>query len=123
MSEKLNRREFLQKLSMVGLGVIGAGSLMNACGKEEQQTPAPQTAQPAMKEADPCADLGGLTAEEKQLRATFEYVAKSPFPEKLCDNCGFWIAPEGDSPCGGCQIMKGPINPKGYCKSWVAKQA
>jgi hypothetical protein len=123
MNDKLNRREFLQKLSMFGLGVIGAGGLMNACGKKEEQTPALQTAQPAIEEADPCTDLTGLTEDEKQLRATFEYVAKTPDPEKLCTNCGFWVEPEAGAPCGGCKVIKGPIHPGGYCKTWVVKQA
>jgi hypothetical protein len=122
MSDKLNRREFLLKLSALGLGAFGAGTLMNACGKKEE--PAPKASQPAMEEtADPCADLSGLTEEEKQLRVTFEYVAKTPFPEKHCTNCGFWIEPEAGAACGGCKVIKGPIHPKGYCKSWVAKPA
>lgn len=127
MNDKLNRREFLQKLSMFGLGAVGAGGLMSACGKKEDQSQTPQTGETtgetAMEETDPCADLTGLTEDEKQLRVTFEYVAKSPFPEKLCDNCGFWIEPEGGAPCGGCKVIKGPIHPKGYCKSWVVKPA
>jgi hypothetical protein len=126
MNDKLNRREFLEKLSMFGLGVIGAGGLMSACGKKEDQSQAPQTEEPAMEEmeeADPCADLSGLTEDEKQLRVTFEYVTESPDPEKLCSNCGFWIEPEGGSPCGGCKVIKGPFHPGGYCKSWAPKQA
>lgn len=122
MNDKLNRREFLLKLSALGLGAFSAGTLLNACGKKEE--PVPQTGQPAMEEAaDPCADLTGLTAEEKQLRVTFEYVAETPFPEKHCTNCGFWIEPEAGAACGGCKVIKGPIHAAGYCKSWVAKPA
>lgn len=122
MNDKLNRREFLLKLSALGLGVFGAGTLMNACGKKEE--PAQKVSPPATEAAaDPCADLTGLTDDEKQLRVTFEYVAKSPFPEKDCTNCGFWIEPEAGAACGGCKVIKGPINPVGYCKSWVAKPA
>lgn len=122
MSDELNRREFLLKLSTLGLGAFGVGTLMNACGKKEE--PAPESSQPAMEEAaDPCADLSGLTEEEKQLRVTFEYVTKTPIQEKRCDNCGFWIEPEAGAACGGCKVIKGPIHPEGYCKSWVAQPA
>jgi hypothetical protein len=67
------------------------------------------------------SDLSGLTPEEKSVRDKFEYVAKSSYPEKLCNNCALWIKLEGDARCGGCNIMKGPIHPKGYCTAWVVK--
>lgn len=117
MKDKINRREFLEKISLLGIGAIGASALLNACGKKEET--APRSPGQAAK-ADPCADLSGLTADEKQFRVTFQYVAESPYPDKLCDNCGFWIAPTGGAPCGGCKVIKGPIHPKGYCTSWVA---
>lgn len=121
MNDKLNRREFLQRLSLLGLAAVGAGSLLNACGKKEES--APQTGAPAMQEADPCADLTGIADDQKQLRVTFEYVAKSPDPEKHCSNCGFWVEPQAGSPCGGCKLFQGPVNPAGHCKSWVVKPA
>lgn len=118
MKDKMNRREFLEKVSLLGIGAIGAGALLNACGGKKEEA-APQSSGQAAK-ADPCADLTGLTADEKQLRVTFQYVAESPYPDKLCDNCGFWVAPEGGAACGGCKVIKGPIHPKGHCTSWVA---
>ena len=122
MSDRLNRREFLQKMSLLGLGVFGAGSLLNACGKTEES--APKTSAPAVQQtADPCADLSGVPDDQKQLRVTFEYVPKSPDPEKHCKNCGFWVEPAAGSPCGGCKLFQGPVNPAGYCKSWVIKPA
>jgi hypothetical protein len=57
------------------------------------------------------------------MRVTLKYVAVTPEPEKRCDNCKFWTAPEGGNPCGGCQLIKGPIHPGGYCTSWFTKEA
>ena len=55
------------------------------------------------------------------MRNSLQYVDNSPYPEKLCKNCEFW-QPEGAAECGGCQLIKGPIHPMGYCTSWVAMQ-
>ena len=123
MKQDITREEFLQRLSLICLGAFGAGSVLSGCAKKEEaaSTPAEQP-KVAVEEKDPCADLSGLTEAEIEVRNTFEYVAKTPDPEKLCDNCQFWTAPEAGQFCGGCQIIKGPIHPKGYCKQWVIKQ-
>lgn len=122
---RISRKEFLQKVALLGVGTVGATHLLTSCGggeSEQQAAPKPpQTSAPAASGSDPCGDLSGLTEQEKAMRGTFQYVAQSPDPEKLCTNCALWLAPEGDATCGGCQIIKGPINPKGYCIQWVAK--
>lgn len=107
MKNNITRKDFLKKLPLVGVAIFSGGALLQSCSKS--------------KEEDPCADLSKLTEEEKQTRKEFEYVAKSPYPEKLCDNCEFWLNPAEGEFCGGCEIMEGPINPKGYCTAWVAK--
>ncbi len=123
MSKEMTREEFLQRLSMLCVGAVGASTILTACGKkEEAETGAAEEAKVAADEPDPCADLTGLTDAEVEMRTTFEYVAKSPYPEKLCDNCQFWLEPEEGAFCGGCQIIKGPMHPKGYCKQWVIMQ-
>ncbi len=86
-------------------GSVLAGGLVIACTKQKQ---------------DPCSDLTGLSEEDKTVRTELEYVAQSPYPEKVCDNCAVWIKPEEGKPCGGCEIMEGPVHPKGYCNSWIA---
>jgi hypothetical protein len=54
---------------------------------------------------------------------TLKYVPVSTEEGKRCDNCKFWEpAPEGEI-CGGCTLIKGPINPKGYCTSWFTREA
>jgi len=106
MSEKMNRKEFLKKLPLIGIAFVGGGLLLQSCGQSKT-------------DEDPCSDLSKLTEEEKQTRKDFEYVAKSPFPDKLCSNCELWIAPGEGKVCGGCEIMQGPINPNGYCTAWA----
>ncbi len=123
--EKLTRKEFLQRLAMLGLGVFGAGSTLNACGSGGEETAAKQS-EPAPKAAeveDPCNDLSGLTEAEINVRDTFKYVAQTPEEGKYCYNCALYTEPAEGAKCGGCQIMKGPINPDGWCMQWVVKPA
>jgi hypothetical protein len=114
--ENMTRKEFMRKLSMLGAGFVGAFSFLSSCKKSDKGE------QEAKKEItdDPCGDLSALTEDEKATRDVFEYVAQSPYPEKLCDNCALWVEPEGENFCGGCEIMAGPIHPKGYCNAWIA---
>lgn len=106
MKNKINRKEFLKKLPLLGLTIVGGGFILQNCAKSKT-------------DEDPCADLSKLSEEEKQTRKDFEYVSKSQFPDKLCDNCELWVAPEEGTICGGCEIMEGPIHPKGYCNVWA----
>jgi hypothetical protein len=106
MKNKITRGEFLKQLPILGAVLIGSGLFLQSCSKSKT-------------DEDPCADLSKLTAEEKQTRDDFEYVSKSPNPDQLCDNCELWIAPAEGEICGGCDIMAGPIHPKGYCTAWV----
>jgi hypothetical protein len=114
----MKRKEFLQYTLSLILAGWGSQFLFSGCGgKEEEQVNAEKTST-----QDPCGDLSGLTAEEIEVRENFEYVHQTPYPEKRCDNCSLWIAPEEGEPCGGCQIMKGPIKPEGYCTAWIAAE-
>ena len=106
MKNKMNRKEFLKRLPAIGAAFVGGGIFIQSCRESETSE-------------DPCADLSKLSAEEKQTRKDFQYVAKSQFPDKLCDNCELWVKPENGTICGGCEIMEGPIHPKGYCNAWV----
>jgi hypothetical protein len=107
MKTGITRKEFLRQFSVIGASLIGSGSILTYCKKSEQ------------KAEDPCADLSGLTEDEISLRKEFEYVAESPYPEKLCSNCGLWIEPIEGEPCGGCEIIAGPFHPNGYCTAWI----
>jgi hypothetical protein len=99
--DKLSRRQ-----AMRSLVVLAAGSALVACKKESKELS--------------CADAPGLSPEDKSTRTTLEYVDKTPTADKTCDGCQLF-KPAGPDACGGCTVVKGPINPKGYCKSWVKK--
>ena len=132
MNEKMTRGEFLRSLTLMGIGAASFSALISSCSgggdesssqtasRPKQSRPKPST---STATNDPCADVSGLTDTELKMRnETLSYVAESPDPAKLCDNCKFWIVPEGGSPCGGCELIKGPIHPKGYCTSWFTAE-
>ena len=109
MSSELTRRDFLTRSLSIGATGLVAGAVLSACGKKE-----------GGGGGDPCADESKLSEADKGVRKSSKYVAKSPDPKKLCDNCMHWVPATG-GPCGGCKVVKGPIAPKGYCNLWAAK--
>lgn len=98
-NDKLSRRE-----AMRGLAILAAGSALVACKKDLT-----------------CTDTAGLAPEDVATRTTLEYADKTPVASKTCDGCQLY-KPTAPDACGACTVVKGPINPKGYCKSWVQKQ-
>ncbi len=105
MDDKLSRRDVLQRSAALGaLAVFGAA----ACNKA-----------PA---ALSCTDTAGLSPTDMQVRTSLAYVDRSTEPGKMCSNCQQFI-PAAPNACGTCKVVKGPINPAGYCKSYVAKPA
>lgn len=138
--KKIDRKDFLRNaLALAGVTLVGS-SILSACGGEQpaqntttapaenapaettpaETAPATETAPTAVD----CTDLSGLSDADKKGRENLSYVDKSTEAEKNCSNCRFW-QPNANDPnaCGGCQLMKGPINPQGYCKSWFKKDA
>ena len=104
----ISRKAFLGKISMLGLAGAGAGVFLKGCGNGEEAA-----------EADPCADLSGLSESDIQLRETLQYVAETPNPQERCDNCEYWIDDQHGPQCGGCTLFAGPVHPAGWCVSWV----
>lgn len=104
MTKKFSRREALKRAG-VSLVVIGTGGAMIGCGSSET--------------ALTCTDTNGLTPAETGMRTSQEYVDTSANAEQNCANCNFWQPAAADA-CGGCQVIKGPIHPQGYCKLWAA---
>ena len=104
MDEKLSRRDLLQHSAALGAFVVWAGS---ACNKGPAQFS--------------CTDTTGLSATDVTIRTTLAYVDVSTEPGKSCTNCQQFVAPPAPGTCGTCKVLKGPINPAGYCKSFVAK--
>ena len=105
MESKLSRRQALrQGASFVGLAVVGAA----ACGKNQPK-------------ALMCTDTSGLPPADLQLREqVLAYVDVSTTPGKTCSNCQQFL-PGPPNACGLCKVVKGPINPGGNCKSYLAK--
>jgi len=117
MSKKeVTRRDFI--LRFTALGALGVG--VAACGGGETT---PAAAPQASAQAGACSDLSMQTDAEKAMRTQLQYVAETADPAKNCANCALYILPEGNAPCGGCQLIKGPIAPNGYCVSWAPKPA
>jgi len=129
MSKKeLSRRDFLIRSGALGAVALGSTAILSACGGGQEQAEAPAAMEEPAMEAEPmmaeagCSDLSGLAESDVQMRQTLQYVEASADPEKMCSNCQLYVAPEGDAACGGCQIIKGPIAPGGFCTSWSPQQ-
>jgi hypothetical protein len=107
MKDELSRRDLLHRSVAFGaLAAFGA----TACGKEKRA-------------ALSCNDTSALSSADAQLRTTLAYVDTSTEPGKTCAQCQQFNSPASADACGTCKILKGPVNPKGNCKSFVAKPA
>ncbi|WP_420455988.1 high-potential iron-sulfur protein [Rubrivirga sp.] len=102
MPDSVSRRRFLASAG----AVLGVGPVLAACGGGDVT-------------AASCQGYSALDAAALQQRQSLDYVDNTPRPAELCSNCRFYNAPEGGSPCGGCQLFPGPVAPDGWCKSWV----
>jgi hypothetical protein len=84
-------------------------------------TSAPVLLQGCKKAELTCEDTSGLSEEDAELRTALEYRDRSPHERaKNCSNCAFFVA-GAKNQCGQCTLVRGPINPLGYCNSWAAK--
>lgn len=111
---KINRKNFFKRAAFLGVTSLSLPAILESCGGNSNKTN-PST--------DPCTDTSGLTADQLQTRKTFQYMGKSPHDDKYCSICNFFIKPKGNAHCGTCQVVKGPINPEGYCNSFMKKQS
>ena len=118
MSDTLTRRNFIQRLAVVGTVVVGAGALV-ACTTESAETEKNEAASLA------CDDVSALTEDEKTTRTTLNYVEMSVTEGKNCTNCQQFQpdAANAAGTCGKCLVVPGSINPTGYCDSWSEKAA
>lgn len=127
----MKRKDFLKSIAFTA---ASSSILLAACGGETkteekaaettapaaESTPAPAAETPAATASGDCNDLSGLAEADIKQRESVQYVAKSTEADKNCSNCRFYQA---GSPCGTCQLFKGPIAAEGYCKSWFKKDA
>jgi hypothetical protein len=115
--KKINRKNFLKSAAALSLTGAGAVTFLAGCGNEKKE---PES-ESSEAEKGPCSDLSGLSDSEKETRDLYRYVVNSPHDDKYCSLCNYFTPPQENSKCGSCQIVKGPINPKGYCTSFVKK--
>ena len=101
MTDKLSRREKMQQAGALGALVVLGG----ACSK------------PALH----CTDTSSLSEADQQVRTALAYVDSSTEPGKVCNGCQQFLPPPQPGTCGSCKVIKGPVNPNGNCKSFVAK--
>lgn len=106
----ISRKDFLGKVTMLGIGGAGAGIILKGCGGDGEETA-----------ADPCGDLSGLSESDMALRESLNYTDETPNPAERCDNCEYWMEEQHGPQCGGCTLFNGPIHPAGWCASWVAR--
>jgi hypothetical protein len=104
MNDKLSRRELLNNAATLSvLAAFGA----TACSKSKPT-------------ALSCTDTSTLTPPDLSVRTALAYVDISTEAGKSCTNCQQFIA-AAPGACGSCKVLKGPINPAGYCKSFAPK--
>lgn len=99
--------ESMKRRTLVKLAVLQASwavPVLAACGPKALE----------------CTDTKGLSADEQAGRKGVTYMDKSTDPAKLCKNC-LQFEPKGEGQCGGCKVVKGPINPDGTCTAFAAK--
>jgi hypothetical protein len=105
MVDKLSRRDVLQQSAALG-AFVALG--ITACNKPAALT---------------CVDTTGLSAADAQVRTSLAYVDRSTEVGKTCSVCQQFVPAAAAGSCGTCKVVKGPINPAGNCKSFVAKPA
>mgnify|MGYP001566462367 CR=1 FL=1 len=93
-NRNLGRRDVL-RLFVVG----GAGLAVIACGGGGS--------------AVDCSDTAGLAPADAELRRSQAYVDQSTRPDN-CAACTFFTAGAAGA-CGTCTVIRGSINPGGYC--------
>lgn len=108
MDEMISRREVLEQSAAFGVLLVVSSA---ACGKE--------------KHVLRCTDTTGLSTTDLQLRESpaVAYADLAADPSKPCDRCQQFLPPASPDTCGACKVVKGPINPQGGCKLFVAKPA
>jgi hypothetical protein len=103
--KKLNRRDFLESAAVLGAGLT-VGTLLIGC----------KSGGAALS----CADTAGMADDDIATRTAMAYVDASMTAGQECTNCEFFtVGPGPDSGCGTCSVIKGSINPGGWCSLWA----
>jgi hypothetical protein len=104
MRDPVTRRDALKRLAVLSAAAV-VPSWVAACSKS----------------GPTCTDVTGLSPEEASMRTqTAAYSEQATDPTKKCNACALYKA-GAPGACGSCSAVKGPINPEGSCKLFVAK--
>ena len=117
----ITRKTFVKNLFFSGTILLGGSTLLAACGGGEKKPEGNENTGQSANANDPCSDVSKLSDADLATRKQFEYTGQTPNSEKFCSNCLHWRPPTGSSACGTCELVKGPINPNGYCTQWMQK--
>lgn len=117
---KFSRRQFLKQAAAASTVTLSLGYLVAGC-KPDGASGSKEGSGSSAASGKNCDDTSGLTEAEIKTRESLKYVEKTPDPAKNCANCSLYQEPKGGAYCGGCDVMKGPINPQGYCTAWAPK--
>lgn len=106
MKDSMDRREAIRRLALLSTAAL-ASQLLSAC-KSKPTKPS-------------CNDVSTLSpADAKARNDTLGYVEHSPDPTKKCSGCVHYL-PGAPNACGGCKVVKGPIDAEAYCKLWTVR--
>ncbi len=104
---KLGRRQAAGRvMTVLGVALVAPAALVGCDGEEASGT------------LD-CSSTSGLGPAGVASRESQGYVERTPNPGEDCAGCRFYT-PGAEGACGGCQVVQGPINPGGYCRTWAA---
>lgn len=107
MSESIDRRTMLRHLVVLSASVATPAWLLGCKGSKPS-----------------CTDVTGLSPDDVNVRnVTAAYVDQTPDATKKCSGCVQYLPAAAANACGGCKVVKGPINPEGWCKLYVPKPA
>ncbi len=115
----LNRRRFIQRITVLGAATVGAGYL-TACGPGEGGGEGEGEGGGETAALD-CTDVSALDESQVAVRTSLEYVEMSETEGENCTNCQQYQVPDTEGSCGTCLVVPGPINPEGWCSSWAEK--
>jgi hypothetical protein len=100
----------LQRTAVFGVAAIVGVAGEAACSKEKRLS---------------CLDTSSLAPADAQFRTSpaVAYLDIAADAVKTCDQCQQFVQPPAPRTCGTCKVVKGPVNPRGGCKLFVAKVA
>jgi hypothetical protein len=114
-----SRRAFCARALRAAAGVVSAAAVWRCGSRDEEVAAWAAGLDPALD----CSDVSELWPAEVRTRETNEYVPRSPHPDRFCFHCTNFRPADDPRACGGCDTVKGPIDPGGWCKSWTESRS